>query len=204
MKKFATICILLILPMLVFAAPKKKVTMSDLKKQIVMLVSENKALKAEIETLKRSNTASLTELNYCKANPRTIEYRTSQAQPTIVEQFTGSTSRESLQNRRLDFYASPITDRVEVDGVETTTSVKFQVTNTVPSDIISVSGVDVLSMETTESSRLFELALNVSKFDLTINGTVYTPEIIIKDEVEKDRNADKRIFVSPNLTSVEI
>lgn len=206
MKKMSTLLVLalLLVPAIALGAPKKRITMPMLKKQVASLVKENTSLKSEIELLKNQLETSKTELNFCRAYPQVIERKTiEQAPPVVITRTVATQSNSSGTTRYAKFNASGITDGVEINGLETVTGILFQISNLESTDTVVVStqsGTHETPFEL--GSRIYKLGLNDTKIDVSINGKTYTVEIIVTDSPNDNKN--KHVIVSPATQSMPI
>lgn len=207
MKKLSIIVMLLLLvPSLAFAAPKVKITFASLKKQVSVLVIENKALKAEIEALKATNTKLVADVTYCKANPQKIVERVTTQQlvpyPVTNVVYSGET-QPPAKTRKMKLHVSPITDGVEVGGVETVTGVKLQVQEYELTDSVELVDRVATNTYTLSGTKVFEFTPESSTFLIRVNGSSFTVNIVVENTPDKDRNANKRVYLT-GVTDINV
>lgn len=207
MKKMSTtvLVVLLLVPLFAFAAPKKRLTIPALKKQVAALISENKSLKAELAKLKAQQPLS------CPQTPAVASSFRAEEQPTLPE-----VTRQSEQvtmpieetpqtpKREVRFNASPITDRVEVNGLETAIGIIFQVSGLIGGDVVNLSGTEITSQEQSSSAVTYRLPLTATNFSVVINGESHSVEVVVSDSPDRGSNSNKHIYVSPRTQSVMI
>lgn len=205
MKKFYTLlAIALIIPGLAFAAPKQRITIPFLKKQVTYLANENKALKAEIEALKALQTKTSTELNYCKANPQVVERTIQNNTPIVVSSsYSDSSSNQpSSQIRTARFNVSPVTDDVEVNGFETVTAISLQIAPVKESDSVSINGANILYAGYENGSFMFTLSPESKDISLTINNKTVNSSIVVMDTPDMGSNSNKKVTLQ-GQTSID-
>jgi hypothetical protein len=199
MKKMSTVLILLlIVPLFAFAAPKKKVTIPILKQRVAVLLSENKALKAEIALLKAQKPP------VCTSSAPIINNIVQREIITQVKQPMQTVTIQNEVKREVKFNASVITDNVEVKGLKSATGITFQVMNLQDGDTVDVSGTTITSQVSSGSVITYELPLTATNITVTINGTAHPVEIIVKDSPDFGSNSNKHIYVSPATQFVTI
>lgn len=194
MKKIYTLLVIaLLVPAFAFAAPKKKITIPFLQKQISYLAKENKALRAELDTLKALQTKTSKELAFCRQSPETVvEYRTIQTQPQIV--YTPVVvSNSNAPKRKANITAYPITDKVEVNGLETVVNAGIQLQGVTVDDKIDLLGTTIVDSYYRDGSKFYVLPPAPVKLTLTINGNTFFPEITVLDTPDPGSNANKRV-----------
>jgi len=194
MKKMSTVlAILLLVPLFTFAAPKVKVTLPILKKQVSALMAENKSLKAEIALLKAQKP------QLCAVSGP--ESRAQEQQPLQTTQpsqiIMPIEETPTTPKREVRFNASAITDDVEVNGIKTAIGIMFQVQNLKGGDVVTLSGVEVTSEEQFSDAITYKLPITATNFTVVINGEDYPVEVIVKDTPNRDQNSSKHIHISP-------
>lgn len=201
MKKIYTLLVIaLLVPTFAFAAPKKKITIPFLQKQISYLAKENKALRTELETLKALQNKTSTELNYCKANPSVLERvtTTQQVVPVMVtsSSYVAQSVLQPQEQRKLKIFASPVTDGVEVNGVETMLNVRFQIQSTLDTDTIELTGATILDQYNEGGGKIFILSPESALVTLTVNGKATNTNIVVEDSPDKNNNSNKRVYLT--------
>lgn len=201
MKKIHTLLVLILLvPTFALAAPKQRITMPFLKKQVASLTNENKALRAELDALKALQTKTSNELAFCRQNP-VIEYRQA-AQPQFI--YTPVVvSNPDAPKRKANITAYPITDKIEVNGLHTVINAGIQLQGVTVDDKIDLLGTTIVDSYFENGSKFYVLPPESVKLTLTINGNTFFPEIVVYNTPDMGSNSNKKVQLVDTL-NIEI